>query len=136
MKDSLKTLANDALRSARDLSPIILVISVFQVLVFREPVAHLFSMLFGILLVIAGLSFFLFGLRLALFPVGEGLALVGIDAATVRDVIISHMHYDHCGNAGLFPLDGASLEAAAGVTAAAGIAGDRLAAGIGADPAF
>ena len=74
MKDSLKTLANDALRSARDLSPIILVISVFQVLVFREPVAHLFSMLFGILLVIAGLSFFLFGLRLALFPVGEGLA--------------------------------------------------------------
>ena len=41
--------------------------------------------------------------RELLRPVGEGLALVGIDAATVRDVIISHMHYDHCGNAGLFP---------------------------------
>ena len=54
--------------------PIIVVISVFQVLVFREPVAHLFSALVGVLLVIAGLSFFLFGLRLALFPVGEGLA--------------------------------------------------------------
>jgi hypothetical protein len=30
--------------------------------------------LFGGLLVVAGLSFFIFGLRLALFPIGEGLA--------------------------------------------------------------
>lgn len=74
MKDSLKTLAGDALRSTRDLLPIVLVISVFQVLVFREPVSHLISALPGVLLVIAGLSFFLFGLRLALFPIGEGLA--------------------------------------------------------------
>jgi len=74
LKDSLKILANDALRSARDLLPIISVIGVFQVLVFRESIVHLFSALIGVLLVIAGLSFFLFGLRLALFPVGEGLA--------------------------------------------------------------
>ena len=33
----------------------------------------------------------------------EGLKQVGIDAATVKDVIISHMHYDHSGNHGLFP---------------------------------
>ena len=33
----------------------------------------------------------------------EGLRLVGIDAAEVRDVIITHMHYDHAGNLGLFP---------------------------------
>ncbi len=74
MKDSLKTLANDALNSTRDLLPIIFVISIFQIFVFREPVANLLSMVFGVLLVIAGLAFFLFGLRLALFPVGEGLA--------------------------------------------------------------
>jgi glyoxylase-like metal-dependent hydrolase (beta-lactamase superfamily II) len=36
-------------------------------------------------------------------PVGEGLRLVGIDPAAVRDVIISHMHYDHAGNHELFP---------------------------------
>jgi glyoxylase-like metal-dependent hydrolase (beta-lactamase superfamily II) len=36
-------------------------------------------------------------------PVGEGLAAIGIDAATVQDVIISHMHYDHAGNHDLFP---------------------------------
>ena len=27
----------------------------------------------------------------------EGLALMGVDAAKVDNVIISHMHYDHAG---------------------------------------
>lgn len=34
---------------------------------------------------------------------GEGLKMVGIDPDTVEDVILSHMHYDHCGNYDLFP---------------------------------
>lgn len=33
----------------------------------------------------------------------EGLALLGIDAATVEDVIVTHLHYDHIGNFDLFP---------------------------------
>ena len=36
-------------------------------------------------------------------PVREGLAAIGVDAATVSDVIITHLHYDHCGNHDLFP---------------------------------
>jgi glyoxylase-like metal-dependent hydrolase (beta-lactamase superfamily II) len=36
-------------------------------------------------------------------PVGEGLEAIGIDPVAVRDVIISHMHYDHAGNHDLFP---------------------------------
>lgn len=36
-------------------------------------------------------------------PVGEGLKAMGFDPAGVKDVIISHMHYDHAGNDGLFP---------------------------------
>ncbi len=36
-------------------------------------------------------------------PVGEGLRAIGIDPVVVKDVIISHLHYDHCGNDGLFP---------------------------------
>lgn len=36
-------------------------------------------------------------------PVGDGLKAIGIDPATVQDVIISHMHYDHAGNHDLFP---------------------------------
>lgn len=74
MKESLITLANDAFGSLRDLLPIVVVISVFQVFVFREPVTGLFSMAGGALLIVAGLTFFIFGLRLALFPVGETLA--------------------------------------------------------------
>lgn len=74
MKESLIALLRDALGSLRDLLPIVVVISVFQLFVFREPVEDLLSMATGALLVVAGLTFFIFGLRLALFPVGEGLA--------------------------------------------------------------
>jgi len=74
LKDSLIALTRDALGSLRDLLPIVVVISVFQVFVFRESAADLISMAAGALLVVAGLTFFIFGLRLALFPVGEGLA--------------------------------------------------------------
>lgn len=41
--------------------------------------------------------------RQLLRPVAEGLAAIGIDAATVQDVIVTHMHYDHAGNHSLFP---------------------------------
>jgi len=34
---------------------------------------------------------------------GEGLKAIGIDPAKVEDVIITHMHYDHCGNHDLLP---------------------------------
>ena len=33
----------------------------------------------------------------------EGLRAVGVEPERVEDVIISHMHYDHCGNYDLFP---------------------------------
>jgi glyoxylase-like metal-dependent hydrolase (beta-lactamase superfamily II) len=33
----------------------------------------------------------------------EGLKLLGVDAKTVRDVVITHLHYDHVGNFDLFP---------------------------------
>lgn len=41
--------------------------------------------------------------RTLLRPVEEGLRAIGIDHATVSDIIISHMHYDHAGNRDLFP---------------------------------
>jgi hypothetical protein len=74
LKNSLLALSRDAYSSLRDLAPIVVVIAVFQVFVIREPVHGILSLIFGGLLVVAGLAFFLFGLRIALFPIGEGLA--------------------------------------------------------------
>jgi len=36
-------------------------------------------------------------------PVNEGLAQIGIDCATVPDVVVTHMHWDHVGNYAMFP---------------------------------
>lgn len=42
------------------------------------------------------------GRRITL-PVEQGLRLMGVDAAAVKDVAITHLHYDHVGNFDLFP---------------------------------
>jgi hypothetical protein len=74
LKDSLIALSRDALFSLRDLLPIVIVIAVFQIFVIKQPVEGFLSLAIGALLVVAGLAFFIFGLRIALFPIGEGLA--------------------------------------------------------------
>ena len=33
----------------------------------------------------------------------EGLALMGVEAARIEEVVITHMHYDHAGSLGAFP---------------------------------
>jgi glyoxylase-like metal-dependent hydrolase (beta-lactamase superfamily II) len=33
----------------------------------------------------------------------DGLRLLGVEAASVKDVVITHLHYDHVGNFNLFP---------------------------------
>jgi glyoxylase-like metal-dependent hydrolase (beta-lactamase superfamily II) len=41
--------------------------------------------------------------RRLLRPVEDALRAVGSDPTTIRDVIITHLHYDHAGNLDLFP---------------------------------
>ena len=36
-------------------------------------------------------------------PVAEGLKALGVAPDSIDDVVLSHMHYDHAGNHGLFP---------------------------------
>lgn len=74
MKGSLYALSRDALSSMRDLAPIVIVIGIFQIFVIQQPVDGLLKLVVGSALVVAGLAFFLFGLRVALFPIGEALA--------------------------------------------------------------
>ncbi len=60
--------------SFRDLLPIIVVIGFFQLVVLQQPIPNLFDLLFGTLLVVLGLTFFVHGLELGLFPIGEAMA--------------------------------------------------------------
>ncbi len=60
--------------SLRDLTPIILVIAFFQLLVLRQPIPNLGDLAMGILLVVLGLTLFVRGLELGLFPIGESMA--------------------------------------------------------------
>jgi hypothetical protein len=58
----------------RDLLPIIVVIGFFQLVVLQQPIPNLERILVGTLLVAVGLSLFLRGLEMGLFPIGESLA--------------------------------------------------------------
>jgi hypothetical protein len=74
MPAALRNLANYALGSLRDLAPIILVIAFFEVVVLQTTPDGIFDLIVGALLVLAGLTLFILGLELALFPIGESLA--------------------------------------------------------------
>ncbi|MEN8213741.1 MAG: DUF1538 domain-containing protein [Pseudomonadota bacterium] len=60
--------------SIRDLLPIVVVIAFFQLLVLQQPFPGLLKMLGGLLLVVLGLTLFVHGLRIGLFPIGENMA--------------------------------------------------------------
>lgn len=62
------------LNSARDLTPIIVIIAFFQIVVLQQPVPDLLSLLTGVICVALGLALFLYGLELGLFPIGESMA--------------------------------------------------------------
>ena len=57
-----------------DLLPIILVISFFQIVIIRQPLPQLKEIFIGTIMVILGLSMFIEGLEMALFPLGENMA--------------------------------------------------------------
>lgn len=60
--------------SLRDLAPIFVVIGFFQLVVLQQPIPNLADLLIGALLVVVGLTLFIQGLELGLFPIGESMA--------------------------------------------------------------
>jgi hypothetical protein len=60
--------------SALDLVPIVAVILFFQILVIQQPIPEAGRFVAGMLLVVLGLTFFMQGLQLGLFPLGENMA--------------------------------------------------------------
>ncbi|MDX1251740.1 MAG: DUF1538 domain-containing protein [Gammaproteobacteria bacterium] len=62
------------LNSLRDLAPIVLVIAFFQLAVLQQPIPNLGALLAGAALVVLGLTLFVRGLEMGLFPIGEAMA--------------------------------------------------------------
>jgi len=60
--------------SLRDLAPIIVVIAYFQLMVLQQSVPDLMQLLVGFVLVILGLTCFIYGLEMGLFPIGGSMA--------------------------------------------------------------
>jgi hypothetical protein len=60
--------------SARDLAPIVGVVVLFQGIVLGQPLVELVDALGGVVLVLLGLTLFVRGLELGLFPLGESMA--------------------------------------------------------------
>ena len=67
------------LNSARDLTPIVVVIAFFQFIVLQQPIPNLMDILGGLFLVMLGLSLFVHGLEMGLFPLGENIVYKNID---------------------------------------------------------
>lgn len=60
--------------SVLDLVPIVAVILFFQILVIQQPIPETGRFVAGMLLVVLGLTIFMQGLKLGLFPLGESMA--------------------------------------------------------------
>jgi len=60
--------------SLRDLAPILLVIGFFQIVVLQQPFPDIERVAAGVLLVMLGLTLFIQGLEMGLFPIGDAMA--------------------------------------------------------------
>lgn len=74
MKQSLKRFVDPLLSSSRDLLPIVLVIGFFQLAILKQPIPDFMGILGGLFMVILGLTLFIKGLEMGLFPIGESMA--------------------------------------------------------------
>ncbi len=70
----LVDLAATLLSTCRDVLPILILITGFQLLVLRQQIPHLRRLLVGGVYVVVGLALFLAGLEKALFPLGKIMA--------------------------------------------------------------
>jgi hypothetical protein len=74
MKKQLQQIILPLWQSTRDLLPIIVVIAFFQIVVLQKPIPNMGQLLVGTALVVLGLSLFIKGLEIGLFPIGESMA--------------------------------------------------------------
>jgi len=76
-------LAATLLSTVFDVAPIAAIFLGFQFGVLRHRIPHLKRVLIGCLYVVLGLAFFLFGLEMALFPIGKAMATQLTDPSVI-----------------------------------------------------
>lgn len=74
MKQTFSAFLRLLLNSFRDLIPILLVITFFQLFVLQRSPGHLGQLIVGVIFVVLGLALFIYGLEQGLFPLGESMA--------------------------------------------------------------
>ncbi len=70
----LREITKKCLNALGDLTPILVVIAVFQLGVLRQPFPQLADVLAGCVMVVVGLMLFVQGLEMGLFPIGDDMA--------------------------------------------------------------
>ncbi len=75
MKESIKIFFQDIKSSFKDLLPIIIVVTFFQIFIIQAMPENLTSIVIGLTIVAIGLALFIRGLELGIFPIGENLAI-------------------------------------------------------------
>lgn len=100
----LKDFSGIFLATCRDVVPIILLITVFQLFVLRQKIPNLFRLVIGGVYVVLGLALFLAGLEKALFPLGKIMADQLSDPAFIygTNEIITHVDWSAYGWVYLF----------------------------------
>lgn len=72
--EGFQSIYNIDLGSLQDLAPTKLVIAFFQLVVLKQPIPDVERVLGGLALIMLGLTFFIQGLQIGLFPIGETMA--------------------------------------------------------------
>ncbi|SLN15213.1 hypothetical protein PEL8287_00637 [Roseovarius litorisediminis] len=74
MTGTIRALYKQFSGTARDIAPILIIVAFFQMVVLRQPFENISDLAIGFAFVLLGLTLFIRGLEMALFPLGETLA--------------------------------------------------------------
>lgn len=88
MKQQVKNIITPLWKSTTDLLPIIIVIAFFQIFVLQKPIPNMGQLFVGTALVVLGLSLFVKGLEIGLFPIGESMAYAFARKGSVTWLVI------------------------------------------------
>ncbi len=105
--------------SFRDLIPIIVVVAFFQIVVLQQPFPNLDRVIVGLVFVVVGLSLFVQGLQIGLFPLGESMA----HAFARKGSLIALLAFAFCLGFGTTVAEPALIAVAAKAGEVAGAAG-------------